>query len=238
MADRKSKKAELISVIIPAYNEGKPIKQVIKDILQVAKSYPLEIIVVNDGSHDDTATVAKKAGAHKVITHRVNMGKGAAFRTGLKNAKGEYVVQIDADRQLYASEIPKLVTPLQNGFDVVLGARYSILSFIKPGSLSFLNMSGNLFLSFCASIFSGKMIPDVMTGFKAFKKKVALDINPNANHFGYEAELVVKAAKKNYRIKNILISTRKRETGKSNLRIVKHGLLVLTTIINSSFGKE
>ena len=234
MIKDKKGKSELISVIIPAYNEEKSISSVIKDVLQLAKKYPLEIIVVNDGSKDKTSAVAKKAGVHKVFTHEKNKGKGAAFQTGLKNAKGNYIIQIDADGQLAASDIPKLIEPLKKGYDVVLGIRYDLKSPFKS-DVSVLNTIGNLLLSFSAAVLIQRNIVDIMTGFKAFRREVALDINPTVNHFGYEAELVVKAAQKNYKIKNVLITVKKREVGVSNVKIVKHGVLVLKTIVKSAF---
>lgn len=237
MTKKDIQKKEKVSVIIPAYNEVETICSVIKDIHDLSNIYNLEIIVVDDGSKDGTAIVAKKSGAHKVIIHKKNQGKGAAFRSGIKEATGDYVVQIDADKQLMASEIPKLIEPLKDGYDIAIGARYEFLSLLNSGFTSFIKMYGNFFLSFSASIVSGRKVVDVMTGLKAFKRSVVLDINPQVNDFGYEAELVIKAAKKKYKMKNVTVTCIKRQTGKSNLRTVKHGLLVFKTIIESSFEK-
>lgn len=236
MSSKKIKKKKLISVIIPAFNEGKTIGKVIDDVRTVSNVYALEIIVVNDGSTDTTLESAEKYGATKIISHKKNLGKGAAFKTGLLNAKGVYIVQIDADNQLKAKEIPKLIEPLEKGYDMVLGSRYDLFSLLSSDFTSFIKMSGNFFLSFSTSIFSGRKIIDVMTGFKAMKRSVGLSINPQVTHFGYEAELVVKAAKKKYKIKNVVVFCKRRETGRSNLKIIKHGLLVFKTIIESSFS--
>lgn len=231
---KKKSQQDSLSVIIPAYNEGRAVGFVVKDVLKLSKHYQLEIIVVSDGSTDNTAATAKKAGAHKVIEYKKNRGKGGAFQTGIKHATGTYVVQIDADRQLLASEIPQLLEPLQNGFDMTLGARYDVFSLLKSDAVSLLNLSGNLMLSLVASLFARRNITDVMTGFKAFKRKALLDINPKVDHFGYETEVVIKAAKKGYKIKTILITCERRMDGKSNLKIVKDGVLVLKTIVNSA----
>ncbi len=237
MAKRDIQKKEKVSVIIPAYNEAKTIYSVIKDVQALSNVYNLEIIVVDDGSKDGTSITAKKGGAHKIIIHKKNQGKGAAFRTGINEATGDYVVQIDADKQLRASEIPKLIEPLKDGYDMVIGVRYDLFSILNSGFTSFIKMYGNFFLSFSASIASGRKVVDVMTGLKAFKRTVVLDINPKTNDFGYEAELVIKAAKKKYKLKNVTVTCTRRQTGKSNLKTIKHGLSVFKTIIQSSFGK-
>ncbi len=237
MARKDIQKKENVSVIIPAYNEAETIFSVIKDVHTLSNIYNLEIIVVDDGSKDGTSIVAKKSGAHKVIIHKKNKGKGAAFRTGIMEATGDYVVQIDADKQLIASEIPKLVEPLKEGYDMVIGARCKFLSPLHSDFTSFIKMCGNFFLSFSTSIVSGRKVVDVMTGLKAFKRAVVLDINPKTNDFGYEAELVVKAAKKKYKMKHVMVTCMRRQTGESNLKTIKHGLSVFKTIIQTSFDK-
>ncbi len=231
------KKKSGVSVVIPAFNEQTTIGHVIHDVLSLSKLYDLEIIVVDDGSGDFTSQRAKKAGAHKVIIHKKNTGKGGAFRTGYKAATKEYVIQIDADRQLRASEIPKLIRPLEEGYSMVLGSRYEIMNLLSSDFTTFIKMYGNLFLSLTATLFSFRLVPDVMTGFKSFTRRAIVDISPKVNHFGYEAELVVKAAKKGYSMKVVTVSCRKREAGRSNLKAIRHGALVFKTILLSSFSK-
>lgn len=222
-----------LSVIIPAFNEEKTIGSVIKDVKSLDDKYSLEIIVVDDGSEDKTALQAKKYGADRILSHKTNLGKGAAFRTGLKAADGEYVVQIDADGQLKASEIPKLISYLSE-YDLVLGARYNFFSLATSDFTSFIKMCGNFFLSFTTTMFARMNITDVMTGLKAFRKNTIKSLNLSVNDFGYEAEIVVKAAKRNFKIKNVTIKAGKRLEGKSNLRSMKHGLSVIWTIVRSS----
>ncbi|MDO5836801.1 MAG: glycosyltransferase [Methanobacterium sp.] len=109
---RKSKKSMTVSVILPAYNEEKTVANVIKTVQ--ALNYVDEIIVVNDGSLDDTERVAKEAGA-MVISHTKNRGKGAAIKTGFKNSKGDLVVFLDADLQkLVPKQVDKMIQPILN----------------------------------------------------------------------------------------------------------------------------
>lgn len=224
-----------VSVIITAYNEENTIGKVIKDIKKI-KSFKIEIIVVDDGSKDKTKKVATQSGIDKIISYSPNRGKGAAFREGIKKATGEYIIQIDADYQFLPQEIPKIIGPLRDGFDISLGTRYEKDSIIDEDSVNYFRRVGSYFLSLVTSLCAGKKITDVMAGFKGFKRSVLKEIKPTKNHFGYEAEIVIKAAKKGYKIKNIPISYKRRQTGKSNVNSVKDGLLVLQTIIQTGLG--
>lgn len=225
-----------VSVIIPAYNEEKNIKAVIEELYRLKGIYNLQIIVIDDASKDRTFEIAKEAGADIVVSHKKNKGKGAGFKTGLSYAVGEFTVQFDADGQLKATDIPKLIDVLRTNADFVLGVRYSISSILKPGVSSQSNILGNLFVSLVATLFTQKLIIDVMTGLKAFKTKKVKKIIPKANDFAYEAELVVRAAKKKYVIKTVKISCRKRHSGKSTLNPIEHGISVIKAIIYTSFS--
>ena len=222
---------DTISVIVPAYNEEKNIASVIKELSKLRHDYKVEIIVIDDASKDGTAEIAKNEGADKVISHKKNKGKGGAFKTGLSHATKEFIVQFDADGQLKASDIPKLINALKGGADIVLGARYSLKNIFKSSKGAQTNLFGNIFVSFIATIFSGKYIIDVMTGLKAFKKNKIKKIIPHANDFAYEAEVVVRASQNDLKISTVPISCRQRKSGKSYLSPYKHGFSVIRTII-------
>jgi dolichol-phosphate mannosyltransferase len=115
-------------------------------------------------------------------------------------------------------------------YDVTLGTRYEKGANVEQGSVSRLKLWGSYILSLATSLFSGQRITDVMCGFKGFKRSVLEELSPRVDHFGYEAELVIKAAKQNYKILNVPITYRKRISGKSNVHLIKHGILVLYTI--------
>ncbi len=222
---------DTISVIVPAYNEEKNIASVIKELSKLRHDYNVEIIVIDDASKDKTAEIAKIEGGDKVISHKKNKGKGGAFKTGLSHATKEFIVQFDADGQLKASDIPKLINALKDGADVVLGARYGLRNLFMSGKGTQTNLLGNLFVSSIATIFSGKYIIDVMTGLKAYRKSSIKKIIPKANDFAYEAEVVIKAARNDLKISTVPISCRKRKSGKSYLSPYRHGLSVIKTII-------
>jgi len=219
-----------LTVLIPAVNEEKTIQKIVTDSLKLKGYKKIQALVVLDNkTTDNTAKIAKKAGA-KVINAGIALGKGAAVRFAIPFIKTDFVVQIDADYQFLPKEIPLLIEPLVEGYDVTLGTRYQKGAHVQKGSVSFLKLFGSLFLSLITSIVVVQRITDVMAGFKAFKTEKLKKIIPQTNHFGYEAELVIKSAQKNYKILNIPISYKKRSIGNSNVSSIKHGILVLMTI--------
>ncbi|RJQ25589.1 glycosyltransferase family 2 protein [Candidatus Parcubacteria bacterium] len=225
----KAKKTTL-SILIPAYNEEENIEKIIKGC-QKLKQYELDILVAVDGkTTDNTYEKAEKLGV-RVIKSKSTGGKGITFREAIKHLRGDYVIQIDADYQFLPDDIPKLMDSLQNGCDVALGTRYRKGASIEKGSVSLLKRAGSFGLSFTTSIFTGQRITDVMAGFKGFKRKVLIDLDPQTDHFGYEAELVIKAAKKKYKIREVPINYKKRITGNSSIHLIKHGILTLSSII-------
>lgn len=227
---RKSKKPS-VTVLIPSYNEEKNIKRIVVDCLKI-KQFVIDVLVVVDSKTTDrTSIIAKKAGARVLV--EMGDGKGSLVKKSLKYLKSDYTVQIDADYQFIPQEIPKFVNLLIENYDVALGTRYSKGVHVEKGSVSLLKRLGSYFLSFAASIAARKRVTDVMAGFKAFKTEVLKDLHPETEHFGYEAELVIRAAKKGYKIINVPITYKKRNFGRSSVASVKHGFLVLVTIIKT-----
>lgn len=224
-----------VDIVIPAFNEETLITKTVSECLKLQR-YDVRVLVMIDGkTTDDTAKKAQDAGA-LVIKTKEKGGKGAVFRKSLPYIKGDYVVQIDADHQFQPEEIPKLVEPLRRGIDVVLGTRYQQGSMVEMYSISYLKLFGSFFLSFMTSLFASQRITDVMAGFKGFKRDALVAINPQTDHFGYEAELVIKAAKMGFVIQNIPITYTARAVGTSSVSSMKHGFLVLETILRVGVG--
>lgn len=227
---------KLISVVIPAYNEERNIQRVIRDVKKLKKQYQLEIIVVDDGSKDNTAPSSSIAGADTVISYKKNQGKGHAFKKGVIAAKGEYIIQIDADYQFLPAEIPRLVKALEQGYDVALGTRYEKGSKKEEYSVNYVRLFGSYLLSLSTSVVVGEKITDVMAGFKGFKKNVLKNITLDSADFGYEAEIVIKAAKKKYKIVDVPISYKRRMIGASNVNTFRDGFSVLKTIVKTGLS--
>lgn len=221
-----------VSVLIAALNEEKNIKKTVEECLKI-KKYKMEIFVVLDSKTiDNTKEAAEKAGA-KVIHTGKWKGKGAALKYANKYIKGDYIVQMDADYQFLPRDIPKLIEPLRNNFDVTLGSRYIYGAKVNKGAVTLFRRFGIFFLSLATSLFSGQRITDVLAGFKAFKASTLKDINIQIDHYGYEAEEVIKAAQKGYKILDVPVHYKKRAYGKSNVMPVKHGLMFLASIIKT-----
>src|SRR3989338_6972584 len=126
-----------VSVIVPAYNEAANLPRLLEELQQLDGG-KTEIIVVDDGSRDQTAQVAQARGA-TVVRLPGNQGKGSALKAGFVVARGQFLVQIDADRQFLTNEIPKLLAPLRNGADVVFGSRFARGASLEPGSMEWTN---------------------------------------------------------------------------------------------------
>ena len=189
---------ENVWVIIPAHNEEKRVGSVIKTV----KKYVKNVVVVDDGSKDDTGKVANNAGAF-VLVHILNLGKGAAAKTGCDYAlkKGaEKIILIDADGQHNPDEIPKFLEALKEA-DIVFGYR-------KIGKgMPFVFRMGNRFLSKAVRWLFGIKLKDTQCGYRAFRADVYLKIRWRARDYGMESEMIANVGKKHLRYKEIPIET-------------------------------
>jgi len=204
-----------IIVTIPAYNEEKTIGKLVASIAKVMDKsrHDYGILVLDDGSKDDTAKNAKKAGA-VVYSHPKNYGLAEAFRTEIEKAlemKADVIVHIDADMQYKPEEIPKLLKEIENGYDLVLGSRFRGKIEYMPVVKRF----GNIAFSKVISQITGTEISDAQTGFRAFTRKVAESIPITSNHT-YTQEQIIRAVKQKFKVKEVPIYFAKRE-GKSRL---------------------
>ena len=179
------------SVILPAYNEGKNIGSVIKSIKHTGR---YEIIVVDDGSTDNTLGVARSYDCNCVRLSK-NKGKGFACVTGAKIASFENLVFIDSDGQLDAREIPKMLSAL-NRCDLAVGVRN--ISGIPPQ-----RRLSNSFAKKVLSAAAGKNLGDVLCGFRAIRKDDFLELKLKKKRYEIEAEMIIKAVKNNLRIKEV-----------------------------------
>ena len=187
-----------IWAIIPAHNEEKNIEQVVKS----TKKHAGKVVVVDDGSKDRTAQLAENAGAI-VLRHIINLGKGAALKTGCDYAfsKGaKHIVALDADAQHNPDDIPRFAEKLKN-HDIVFS--YRKYSRQMPAVLRF----GNMFISEAASILYNVDLNDTQSGFRAFSKKAYKKIRWNASDYSMESEMISRAGKQKLKYVQIPIET-------------------------------
>ncbi len=182
-------------VIIPAYNEAKTIGNVIQGV----KKYTDNIIVIDDGSKDNTYQTALQSGA-KVYRHQINRGLGGALGTGIEAAllnDGDIIVTLDADGQHNPNEIPNLIKPIIKGkADIVIGSR-----FLKNQSMPFFRRLGNYFFNLMTFIFFGIYTTDSQSGMRAFNKKVAQNLKIYTNKMEVSSEIIKQVRANQFRLK-------------------------------------
>ncbi|MDP3988177.1 MAG: glycosyltransferase family 2 protein [Candidatus Levybacteria bacterium] len=231
-----------LSIIIPAYNEEKTIPTVLEKLDSIKiPGVTKEIIVVDDGSTDASASVISKFKSNfKFIQHKKNQGKGAAVRTGIKNSTGDYILIQDADLEYNPQDITKLVKPILNkSAQVVYGTRLSRMPNFSRDERTlrfFAHYLGNKFLSLVTSFLYGKWVTDMETGYKLFPKKAVENIKLNSRSFNFEPEITSKLLKQGYKILEIPISTNPRgyEEGKK-LNTFRDGTIALLTLLKYRF---
>jgi glycosyltransferase involved in cell wall biosynthesis len=216
-------------VIVPVYNEEKAVGTVLEKLIQLRKKLPMEILVVDDGSVDETVNVVKTFPYISIISHPKNMGKGKAIATGLSKSRGEVVVIQDADGEYAPEEIQRIVAPiLEKRADIVFGSRF--LRSTPNYGMSISHKFGNVILSFTASLLYNTKITDIMTGHKAFSREAINSINLLANGFEIEVEMTGKLLKKQWRLLEVPISYIKRRHGEAKITALD-GLTSLAKLI-------
>jgi glycosyltransferase involved in cell wall biosynthesis len=190
-----------IAAVIPAYGEEKHIGDVVRRTRQQLD----HVLVVDDGSNDQTAARAREAGA-EVIVHPQNRGKGEAIKTGLRHwldRQFTYVVILDADGQHLPEEIDRFVNvALASDAQLFIGTRMNDLSGMPP-----LRRIVNRYMSKRISRTCGQKIPDTQCGFRMLHRQLVPDVLGGANRFDYETEMLIFASRKGYRIESIPITT-------------------------------
>lgn len=221
-----------LSIIIPVYNEEKFIQDIIERVKNSnTGKIKKEIIIVDDCSSDNTRKILKKKinkKVDKIIYHEHNQGKGAALRTGIKEATGDVVIIQDADFEYDPNDYLKVVTPIfENKAEVVYGSRFLNKKFKGYKK----NIIANKFLTFLSNLFSHQKITDMETFYKAFKREIIQSITIEENRFGFEPEITAKIANKKIKIHEVEISYNPRTHEDGKKINYKDGLRAIYCII-------
>ena len=211
----------MISIVIPAKNEATSLQNIIPLLREIKPD--AEIILVNDGSTDTTQAVCSDAGV-KCITHPYSMGNGAAIKSGARAATGEILVFMDADGQHRPEEIQSLLNKLDEGYDMVVGARS------RSGQASIGRLAANSLYNKLASWMTGHPVKDLTSGFRAVradKFREFLHLLPNG--FSYPTTSTMAFFRAGYAVTYVPIDVRQRE-GKSHINIWKDGVRFLLII--------
>jgi glycosyltransferase involved in cell wall biosynthesis len=210
--------------VIPAFNEGASVAEVVTSLSGVGPWH--EIIVVDDGSTDDTGTRARDAGA-SVVRHPYNKGNGAAVKTGIRQATGEFVLIVDADGQHQPADARRLVSQLGE-FDLVVGARSSATQ------ASSARLIGNTALNRLAGYLTGRPIPDLTSGFRAARREYLREfIHLLPNGFSTPTTTTLAFIRAGYNVTFEPVEAKPR-VGKSKIRLARDGVkffLILLRVI-------
>ncbi len=197
-----SRTIQKLSIIIPAYNEGRTIDRILDKVraVKLLNDIEKEVIVVNDCSKDNTEEVLHSYMQQhlnfpiRYLKHEVNKGKGAALHTGIEQATGDYIIIQDADLEYDPEEYNILLKPVLDGFaDVVYGSRF--MGGNPHRILFFWHSIGNKFLSFLSNMFTNLNLTDMETCYKLFRRDIIQQIALKENRFGFEPEVTAKIAR-------------------------------------------
>jgi glycosyltransferase involved in cell wall biosynthesis len=211
-----------LTVIVPAYNESASIGPVLAGL--TAQLPEAELLVVDDGSTDDTAALAEAAGA-RVVRQPYNKGNGAAVKAGIRAARGEVVMLIDADGQHDPRDLPRVLDPI-GPYDLVVAAR------TRASNANAARGWGNWALNRFATYLTGMRIDDLTSGFRAMKRDHILEfVHLLPNRMSYPTTSTMAFIKAGYSVKFVPIEARRRTGGRSSQKLLRNGIVFFLIIL-------
>lgn len=226
---RHADRAPFLSVLLPALNEGKTLNRVLDAVLAVGED--LEVVMVDDGSSDETWDIMQARSQDsqvRAVRHAENRGKGAAVRTALKHARGQYVLVQDADLEYDPNDYVILLEPIRKGqARVVYGTRV----FSAHAAFSFWYVIGNRSICTATNVLYNCYLRDVLTCYKVMPRHVAASLDLRARGFDFDPEVTAKLLRTGHRIYEVPVSyvARSRQEGKKVT--AKDGVHALITLV-------
>jgi len=227
---------QLLSVVVPVYNERVTVAEVIRRIRAVELPVDIEIIAVDDGSSDGTDKVlaALADSTVRVLTHPVNKGKGAAVRTGMAAARGDLLLIQDADLEYDPADWPRLLEPVLRGkARVVYGSRFTG----ERKNMMPLHWIGNRFLSLVTNLLYSSTMSDMETCYKLFDRRVLEGLTIESDKFDFEPEITAKILRRGFRIYEVPISYAGREMSEGKKITWRDGIGALRALIKYRFTR-
>jgi glycosyltransferase involved in cell wall biosynthesis len=230
-------KIRKLSVIVPVFNERNTVVEVLRRMraVELPDGIEREIIVVDDGSSDGTRDVLRQLGDStvRVVMHQGNQGKGAAVRTGLALASGDYVLIQDADLEYDPDDWPRLIAPVMRGrASVVYGSRFTG----ERRNMLFLHWIGNRMLSLTTNVLYNTTLSDMETCYKLVDRALLVDLGLRCDRFDIEPEITAKILKRRIRIYEVPISYVGREFDEGKKITWRDGFSALWTLVKFRFG--
>ena len=228
---------QCLSVVIPAYNEEKTLREIVERVLTLPCVF--EIIIVDDCSRDATPQIVAALSAAdprvRGIRQQRNQGKTEAVKRGIAESTGHVVIIQDADLEYDPNEIPSVIGPILDGdADVVYGSRFLVRKATRV--LYFYHYLANRSLTFFSNLFTNMNMTDVETCYKAFRGEIIRDMVINSSGFGFEIEVTAKVAKLRQRVYEVPISYTGREFDEGKKITWRDGLVALWALVKFRFS--
>jgi len=228
----------MLSILMPVYNERERVERAIAEVLETELPTEFELIVVNDGSTDGTAELLRSNaswdGRVRLVEHPTNLGKGAAVKTALEHARGEYAAIFDADLEYEPEDLARLMPPLLDGR---ANACFGVRAFDGYTSHSFLFVLGNKGVTLACNVLFNVYMRDIMTGQKMIRTEVFRALPLSATGFSIEPEIVARLIQRGERIYEVPVHYRARATAEGKKLTARDGFRVLRTLLRCRFSR-
>jgi dolichol-phosphate mannosyltransferase len=227
---------EKLSIIIPVFNEEGTLKRIVEKIQCVPlEGIEKEIVLVDDGSIDQTRKIIKSLSGVKYVFHESNQGKGAAIKTGINHSSGNLILIQDADLEYFPEDYPILLAPLLNKeVEFVMGTRFVHSNpkfFTKEGDPFFSHYIGNKLIIWLTNVLYGQRHTDYESCYKLFTRSLANQVQVSTNGFAFDNELICKCLRKKYQIKEVPVRYNPRPYSSGKKINWKDGITMLWAIV-------
>jgi glycosyltransferase involved in cell wall biosynthesis len=222
----------MLSILMPVYNEIERVEQAVQEVLEADLPIPFELVIVDDGSTDGTSELLDRLdlpdGRVRLHRHDRNQGKGAAIRTALRDARGEFSAIFDADLEYDPHDLAKLLPPLVDG---ETNAVFGVRAFDGYTSHSFLFVMGNRGVTLAANVLFNVYLADIMTCHKAIRTEVFQQLPLRERGFTIEPEIAARLIQSGERIFEVPVTYKARRTEEGKKLTWKDGFRVLGTLV-------